>query len=1076
MKYDLKDFDVISVNQKPIEALENLLEIQQSRELTDGGEKRLRRFLLSCFLAIENQAVWGEDSPDNCIEDKLMLMLDNHSAIVNKRLVSACFVKLMSEIDFLSESPWRPKIMLFLDGQYMSGSYKEWKIDPKLQSHERIFKLVDTFREQERQFFAALTSVGNPDRLAHSRQLIMSTLNSRMGRAFTRPFLPDNIDSQIGLLFDAIQNYFEYKDTIEVIELFERVQQIVTGFKAILCQFGSLYSLKMAQEAVDGLLTLVEQDFAHNKAAQPALLSIEQRNKKYPLHLVDNEIKLGLIIRNSGPGYSYDTRVTVLANEDELEFAFSELNIGRLSPNEDNLLEFPARVITSLGEATIVVEALWKDYTGQEQICVAEVTIKAQRSDLNWQDLKQTDPYSLEPVANETELIGRRDVLNRLLASLKNENIGSSIIHGQKRVGKTSLAKALKSNLQDAGYITIYLEAGDYVDPKAKKTISRLGTKLCNKIIDADQRTKHIPMPSFEDALSPFTDFLDEVEKVAPDRRIVFLLDEFDELPLELYMRGETGDSFFLTLRSITSRRNIGFILVGGEKMTHIMDFQGDNLNKWSVVSVDYFSRQQDWADYIEIIQRPVQNILEFSGDALGFLHDLTAGNPYFTKLICRHIFQAAVNMRDCYVTQKEIEQILATALRETAKNTFQHFWEDGIFETEKATEKSIRRRRILIALSDLLVKQSPVTGRRIKEHPLVQNEASLESDLRDFVSRKVLQGKLNGGFQDHTFEFFVRFFYEWLHIRGIQDVISTFADLDAALRQRQQEEQLRVRPSELVELVQRWGAYRGQTFTEDRIRAWLEQFANVKEQRLMYKVLLHLRFYTNSYMRSRMKEVHEVVTRGLGQYKQYRQQKRPDILISYLDGPGKSGSSFAKLYADENRILSENVVELSRLGDVLQKKHDEISAVIFLDDFVGTGNQASENIQKLNEHVGNLIRQENIRLVFATIVTCNEGWDKVDASIEEYALPMETHYCELLKEDDFLFTEQSKIFSSSEERETAYEIALRYGKPLVRDNPIGYGGIGVALSFEHRCPNDTLPILWSEGTNPKWIPLFKRL
>jgi hypothetical protein len=140
--------------------------------------------------------------------------------------------------------------------------------------------------------------------------------------------------------------------------------------------------------------------------------------------------------------------------------------------------------------------------------------------------------------------------------------------------------------------------------------------------------------------------YADDVLHVVPDRGIVLILDEFDELPLNLYKRGPVGDAFFLTLRSISSRQRISFILIGGEKMTHILDCQGDQLNKWGVISVDYFSRERDWSDYRELITRPASNVLDFDDDAIEALHELTAGNPYYTKLICRYVYRQSVDQR----------------------------------------------------------------------------------------------------------------------------------------------------------------------------------------------------------------------------------------------------------------------------------------------------------------------------------------------------------------------------------------------------------------------------------------------
>ena len=59
---------------------------------------------------------------------------------------------------------------------------------------------------------------------------------------------------------------------------------------------------------------------------------------------------------------------------------------------------------------------------------------------------------------------------------------------------------------------------------------------------------------------------MDDVLRTVPELGVVLILDEFDELPLDLYKRGPVADAFFLTLRSISSRSRISFVLIGGEK------------------------------------------------------------------------------------------------------------------------------------------------------------------------------------------------------------------------------------------------------------------------------------------------------------------------------------------------------------------------------------------------------------------------------------------------------------------------------------------------------------------------------
>jgi len=1061
----------------PLKTFDLAINLSKADGITPGDQKHYKKLILRCILFLGGRKDVAESVEDENVENCAKDALDKFQEMQNKEIIAACYMRLMAEPEmaWVTLPPWRPKVVEFLDEVLGSETYKEWKINKDFMAHEKVPLLTEVVTKQEKTLIAAFESLTSLNQLLSHRQNLMEALRNKTGRIIMRPFLPIPTEALLKELYKKIEIYIEQRESLGGIDAYHEAKESIKRFSEQMTGNGTYYSKLIGLELETRFTTILDDDFANNKAAQPATVCIEARAKKYPLHLVGNTVNLGFIVRNTGPGYAYETKVIVLVDENVLDSTTSEIDIGRLPPNESQLIKIPAEVLIAQESISVLAQVTWRNYTGDEFTNDTQEVIKGQRVDIDWLALQQQDPYSLEPVASQKELVGRKEVLNRLLASLKAVNIGSSIIHGQKRVGKTSIAKVLHSHLKEYGYLVIYLEAGDYVMPSAVGTINGLGSKISKKIIEAEVRTSFLQVPVFDQALSPLTDFLDSVNKIIPDTRIVIILDEFDELPLELYTRGPWGDSFFLTLRSITSRSNIGFILVGGEKMAHILDSQGDQLNKWSLTPVDYFTRETDWADYKELVQRPVQDVLEYTEESLAFLYELTAGNPYFTKLICQYIFRQSLMARDCYITRFEVEQAVEQAIRETGKNTFQHFWEDGIFETgEKATEKSIRRRRILIALSDLLQRQSPVSGKDAAIHPLVKDIPTLENDLKEFVTRKVLVGQIVGQLTEHNYSFKVPFFHLWLKGRGIQDVIATFADLDAALRERQVEEQLKVQSTEVVDLVNRWGIYKGQKITEDKVRAWLEQFPVIKEQRVMFNMLKGLHYYSNEYVRSKMEEVQGIVTRGIGRSMGYRQQKRGDILVSYIDGPSKSGAHFARLFADEADIYVDNVVEKGKLVDEIKKRED-IKAVVFLDDFVGTGNQASENLQSICKALAGVVSEKEIRFFFITAIGMKRGIGNLKNVASTLTPSIEVHCCEMLDDADQYFSEKSDIFNNSNIKDEAREIALRYGKLLVKDNPLGYGDLGIGVVFEHSCPNDSLPIIWAESPNPRWTALFKR-
>ncbi len=295
-------------------------------------------------------------------------------------------------------------------------------------------------------------------------------------------------------------------------------------------------------------------------------------------------------------------------------------------------------------------------------------------------------------------------------------------------------------------------------------------------------------------------------------------------------------------------------------------------------------------------------------------------------------------------------------------------------------------------------------------------------------------------------------------------------------LKRTQQEEEAYIRSEEIVDWVRAQNiSYKGQTIGEERVRAWLMQFRSNSDQRLMFRVLQNLDFYNRSRIRTKLREAHNIVVRGLVRRLETGKLKRDDILVSYLDNPGKSGAHYAKLYAEENAIYrgeGGNVIERGKLGQALKQKQG-LQALVFIDDFIGTGRSASEYFTMLAEEYGDLLRNCGLRLFFIALCGFEEGRSKIEGVLEELALDVNVRICDPLDDKARCFSDTSRIFPNPLDREIAKKIVYEKGLLLVRKAPLGFGECEATIVFEDSCPNNTLPILWAESKD--WTPLFKR-
>lgn len=1063
----------LEIENRPLVAIDQVL-----KAFSDAEKEKISAFrpdlALKVFVKAIRFKILGKEA-DLSKDHSLDTLFSQDFARQDKRFIAICLLRLLCVNNkyFGKKSELYTKTFALFDDVLSEDLYRRLKIETKDQTYKKESKLMDAVPMIESSIRDTMSSLNSLQVLPRFRRSFMKEINDILSKAIIWPFVPKRL---LGIRLDEIfQSVEEYRSStgLDVLRFFRETQETLDAYAKEATSHKTGYSVDFLGGLAEKLKTLSSKNFSRNPASKSAALKVRKSEKKYPFSAVGTNVDLRFIVENSGPGYAFDTYISFQAT-DNIQVQQPVYYLKRLEPMSLEI-EITAKVMVAEKIALVDIEVSWTNFDRSSNKKTFNLELQGQRSGIMWEDLRKEEPYSLEPVVTGAQLVDRREIVDQLLAQAQAQNVGSSFIYGQKRVGKTSVVRTLQTHLTGQNlpnYLVVYTEVGACIHPDPEKTIEYLGKRICQKIRKADNRFSKLNIPDFTGALSPLVDFLDQVLEVAPNYHILFILDEFDELPLPLYKRGPLGDAFFLTIRNISGEPSFGFIFVGGEKMEFIKSCQGEKMNKFYPIRLDYFGRENNWSDFQELVRKPVSPWLEVSDDALETLYEIVAGNPYFTKLICSSLYKLMIERRDCHATYAEVRMAKDRTLSTIASNSFQHFWEDGIPEVGEKKEKiSIRRRKVLLCIADSYRREGVARKNDILKSKIANslNPPISNDDLHEFERRQVLIEK------DGLLDCKLPLFREWLVKKGLEEIITSFSDVDAVLKRKQQEEATYVTSEEIVQIVANWDLYQGRRVAEDNVRAWLRQFGDNSDQRLMFQILQNITFYTEDRIRSKMRVARGIVERGLTRKIEGSKRKRANILVSYLDSPGKSGAYYAKLYADENEIYYSNVIERSRLSEVLERS-DGVEALVFLDDFMGTGDSACQYFSKMAQECGELLRNKaGLQTFFVTICGFETAKVRVEKALQRLCLSVNVHICDPLDESAKCFNEQSQIFSDATERDRAKNLAYSHGSSLAKGDPLGYGDCQATVVFAHSCPNNSLPILWKESKSPPWRPLFRR-
>ena len=299
---------------------------------------------------------------------------------------------------------------------------------------------------------------------------------------------------------------------------------------------------------------------------------------------------------------------------------------------------------------------------------------------------KHINPYVAgAPVTDQRMFFGREDVFTWI-----EQNIGGQfsenmlVLHGQRRVGKTSVLKQLGNHISD-NYIPVFFD----FQGRTNTTINRFLYRLAREVVRTLSREHGIKIPqpdreAFERDAEHFAGtFLSQVREILGERNLVLVFDEFD------------------TLEERTARDMLGQYLVpyfsrmvhGAEKLNFIFSIgsSGHKLEDMRAEYTDFFRASLykrisflDAANSRRLIIEPVREIMAYEDQAVERIIEVTSGHPYFTQLLCHELFARAQRTDDWLINLSDVEEVLPDVIERGTVN-LKFVW-DVASSTERYT------------------------------------------------------------------------------------------------------------------------------------------------------------------------------------------------------------------------------------------------------------------------------------------------------------------------------------------------------------------------------------------------------
>ncbi len=267
---------------------------------------------------------------------------------------------------------------------------------------------------------------------------------------------------------------------------------------------------------------------------------------------------------------------------------------------------------------------------------------------------------------------------------------------------------------------------------------------------------------------------------------------------------------------------------------------------------------------------------------------------------------------------------------------------------------------------------------------------------------------------------------------------------------------------------IDNFGSYRAGIINVT-IQSWLNQF-DPSDQDLAARVLDAVEFYGQSQIHAAYRSALESLD---GWHKAASKRKGKWKFAAMSRSAGESGDAMLYQFRVANSLdakpLNElfvpslsDLFRLAYLPDGDPHKLGKDDVVVLLDDFSGTGTQVCEAWNDPETSFGALLA--GVGKVYLIVVAASRSARK--RIKDETSISLVSGH--ELQDGDNVFSGHCRHFTTTDRTKL-----FRYGTIANKAAPKGFGDCGFVVVFQHRTPNNSIPILHAD--NSRWTGLFPR-
>jgi ligand-binding sensor domain-containing protein len=395
----------------------------------------------------------------------------------------------------------------------------------------------------------------------------------------------------------------------------------------------------------------------------------------------------------------------------------------------------------------------------------------------------EPNPYIVgNAIRNENMFFGREDDFRYVRTKLEGVNQGVVIVFcGERRVGKSSILYQVLNGRLGERFVPVFVDMQEMVitsDSEFFARISRLIAEAVRSALNGGEselvtgsatatRTERLgvvaglspvtgtvatpakPLPfelrvpdfSGRNPYPIFLDFLDDILTGLGDRTLLILIDEYELMEAKVDEGKLSADLFTFLAGLMDNKERLALIFTGSRRLEERdKKYWRELLRRSLFRKVGFLSEK----DTFRLITEPVTGRMVFGRGVIETIYRLTAGQPFYTQVMCQSVVDYLNEHRQNWVTSADLQRVIADIVDNPLPQMI-YTW-DGLSDDEKL---------VLSLLAETLVDGNPFatahelrTSVRINDYPVNLSENTIRLTLEEMFRRELLEKDNFDGFR----------------------------------------------------------------------------------------------------------------------------------------------------------------------------------------------------------------------------------------------------------------------------------------------------------------------------------------